>query len=165
MEVVNEDVTVVYQQFEHGCVQLFAGLRGEGFRGHRIIEIKSSPAVDFWANEQPPTVFPYQIFCSCYDGVSILAFDLERPVMRTHSERLAGLSLKAAIFKSDISAGDTNFAGVVQQPERGLAKAETTVRLRSPAPLRERSSPAERSFDMREAERAALRLRRIANRK
>ena len=30
--------------------------------------------------------------------------------------------------------GDTNFAGVVQQPERGLAKAETTVRLRSPAP-------------------------------
>jgi hypothetical protein len=31
--------------------------------------------------------------------------------------------------------GDTNFAGVVQQPERGLAKAETTVRLRSPAPF------------------------------
>ena len=45
---------------------------------------------------------------------------------------------------------------MVQQLERGLAKAETTVRFRSPAPLRGRSSPAERSFDMREAERAAL---------
>ena len=32
-------------------------------------------------------------------------------------------------------AGDTSFAGVVKQPERGLAKAETTVQLRSPAPF------------------------------
>src|SRR5262245_40250447 len=33
--------------------------------------------------------------------------------------------------------------------ECGRAKAETTVRFRSPAPFRGRSSPAERSFDMR----------------
>src|SRR6185369_12428353 len=40
--------------------------------------------------------------------------------------------------------------------ECGRAKAETTVRFRSPAPFRGRSSSAEHLFDMREAKRAAL---------
>ena len=60
-------------------------------------------------------------------------------------------------------AGDTSFAGNFccgcgSTAECGRAKAETTVRLRSPAPISfwGRSSPAERSFDMREAKRAAL---------
>ena len=53
-------------------------------------------------------------------------------------------------------AGDTSFCGCGSTAECGRAKAETTVRLRSPAPFRGRSSSAERSFDMREEERAAL---------
>ncbi len=53
-------------------------------------------------------------------------------------------------------AGDTSFCGCGSTAEFGRAKGETTVRFRSPAPFRGRSSPAERSFDMREAERAAL---------
>ena len=54
-------------------------------------------------------------------------------------------------------AGDTNFCGCGSTAECGRAKAETTVRLRSPAPFPlGRSSSAERSFDMREAKRAAL---------
>ncbi len=60
-------------------------------------------------------------------------------------------------------AGDTNFTvshqcGCGSTAECGRAKAETTVRLRSPAPISfwGRSSSAERSFDMREAKRAAL---------
>ena len=53
-------------------------------------------------------------------------------------------------------AGDTISSGCGSTAECGRAKAETTVRLRSPAPFWERSSSAERSFDMREAKRAAL---------
>ena len=53
-------------------------------------------------------------------------------------------------------AGDTIFCGCSSTAECGRAKAETTVRIRPPAPFRGRSSSAERSFDMREAERAAL---------
>src|SRR6266540_2509771 len=53
-------------------------------------------------------------------------------------------------------AGDTIFCGRGSTAECGRAKAETTVRFRPPAPFRGRSSSAERSFDMREAERAAL---------
>ena len=54
-------------------------------------------------------------------------------------------------------AGDTISSGCGSTAEYGFAKAETTVRLRSPAPFsRGRSSSAERSFDMREAKRAAL---------
>ncbi len=53
-------------------------------------------------------------------------------------------------------AGDTSFCGCGSTAECGRAKAETTVRLRSPAPFWGRSSSAERSFDMREAKRAAL---------
>ena len=53
-------------------------------------------------------------------------------------------------------AGDTIFCGCGSTAECGRAKAETTVRFRPPAPFRGRSSSAERSFDMREAERAAL---------
>jgi hypothetical protein len=53
-------------------------------------------------------------------------------------------------------AGDTISSGCGSTAECGRAKAETTVRLRSPAPFWGRSSSAERSFDMREAKRAAL---------
>ena len=53
-------------------------------------------------------------------------------------------------------AGDTISGGCGSTAECGRAKAETTVRLRSPAPFWGRSSSAERSFDMREAKRAAL---------
>ena len=57
----------------------------------------------------------------------------------------------------EIPAGDTISSGCGSTAECGRAKAETTVRLRSPAPFfRGRSSSAERSFDMREAKRAAL---------
>jgi hypothetical protein len=50
----------------------------------------------------------------------------------------------------------TPICGCGSTAECGRAKAETTVRLRSPAPFRGRSSSAEHSFDMREAKRAAL---------
>ena len=54
-------------------------------------------------------------------------------------------------------AGDTISRGCGSTAEYGRAKAETTVRLRPPAPFfRGCSSSAERSFDMREAKRAAL---------
>ena len=53
-------------------------------------------------------------------------------------------------------AGDTISSGCGSTAECGRAKAETTVRFRSPAPFRGRSSAAERSLDMREAGRAAL---------
>src|SRR5437773_5669879 len=77
--------------------------------------------------------------------------------MGTHGERLIGLSLKAATFSPvENPAGDTIFCGCGSTAECGRAKAETTVRFRPPAPFRGRSSSAERSRDMREAERAAL---------
>ena len=54
-------------------------------------------------------------------------------------------------------AGDTISGGCGSTAERGRPMAEATVRLRPPAPiLWGRSSSAERSFDMREAKRAAL---------
>jgi hypothetical protein len=63
-------------------------------------------------------------------------------------------------FAGESPVGDTNSAGVVQQSRMrdGRAKAVPTARFRSTAPFANwgRSSPAERSFDMREAKRAAL---------
>ena len=53
-------------------------------------------------------------------------------------------------------AGDTISSGCDSTAECGRPKAETTVRLRSPALFWGRSSSAERSFDMREAKRAEL---------
>ena len=54
-------------------------------------------------------------------------------------------------------AGDTISSGCGSTAEYGLAKAETTVRLRSPAPLPgDVAHQLERSFDMREVKRAAL---------
>src|SRR5256886_1065216 len=56
--------------------------------------------------------------------------------MGTHGERLIGLSLKAANFSPvENLAGDAIFCGCGSTAECGRAKAETTVRLRSPAPF------------------------------
>ena len=69
-------------------------------------------------------------------------------------EREGRWHARASNRKSKI-ANRKSHGGCGSTAECGRAKAETTVRFRSPAPFRGRSSPAERSFDMREAERAA----------
>ncbi len=68
------------------------------------------------------------------DRPGVLSFSIYDSRYASSSPTRCGLPIRRQPRKSQIDNPQSK-AGVVQQPERGRAKAETTVRLRSPAPL------------------------------